>query len=104
MPYPANCKVGTLRLLSAERERRPAESQEQFASSGARCVLQLLVRGEVGPPARRQSTPQSKCSPELDWLNQSSFRTSGELGLATASPSERRTGSEGLGRKVISEK
>jgi hypothetical protein len=35
MPYPANCKVGTtLRLLSAERERRPAESQEQFASRG----------------------------------------------------------------------
>jgi hypothetical protein len=35
MPHPANCKVGTtLRLLSAERERQAAESQEQFPLRG----------------------------------------------------------------------
>jgi hypothetical protein len=37
MPYPANCKVGTLRLLSADGERRPAEGQEQFPRPRARC-------------------------------------------------------------------
>jgi hypothetical protein len=37
MPYPAKMQsMCTLRFLPAERERRPAEGQEQFASSGTR--------------------------------------------------------------------